>query len=605
MAEFVNINETPLPVLRFDAVVIGSGAAGYAAAERLAAGGLQVAVVTEHRRGGTSRNAGSDKQTYYKLSMAGGKSDSVEQMARDLFAGGGMNGDTALCEAANSARCFWHLAELGVPFVMGEYGEAVSYKTDHDQCSRATSAGPLTSKMMTEALEQSAIDNGVTVIDHMMAVRLAVSGGRVHGVLAMDTAAQAVHLIASSSVVLCTGGPAGIYRDSVFPESQSGMTGMALLAGARAFNLNEWQYGIASTKFRWNLSGTYQQVLPRYFSVDEAGIQHDFLAEHFNNAAEMLHMIFLKGYEWPFDVRKLGGSSVIDSLVYEQTRMGRRVFLDFRANHAGFVFDLLHPEAKTYLLNSGAAQATPIERLAHMNQKAIDVYANAGIDLYNEALEIAVCAQHNNGGIDVDTNWQSSISGLYAAGEAAGTFGIYRPGGSALNSGQVGALHLAAHIMKTGRPVPDIAACKEEAAHLLQELDGALQGTNTAAHLHLQLRGKMSDCCAHIRDPQKLKEVHAWLAENEAQLHISDISQAAAYFKAKDCFVAAKAVVSAMITACDFGSRGSAIVCGNEITDSGHLGVVTQQSGDEFVSAVSQVRPIPEREEWFETLYNK
>ena len=40
------------------------------------------------------------------------------------------------------------------------------------------------------------------------------------------------------------------------------MTGMLLEAGAQAVNLQDWQYGLASVQFRWNLSGSYQQVLP-------------------------------------------------------------------------------------------------------------------------------------------------------------------------------------------------------------------------------------------------------------------------------------------------------------------------------------------------------
>ena len=63
-----------------------------------------------------------------------------------------------------------------------------------------------------------------------------------------------------------------------------------------------------------------------------------------------------------------------------------------------------------------------------------------------ELLEIAVCAQHNNGGIAIDTDWQTSVAGLYCAGEAAGTFGICRPGGTALNSTQVGSARAAQHI---------------------------------------------------------------------------------------------------------------------------------------------------------------
>jgi succinate dehydrogenase/fumarate reductase flavoprotein subunit len=83
-----------------------------------------------------------------------------------------------------------------------------------------------------------------------------------------------------------------------------------------------------------------------------------------------------------------------------------------------------------------------------MNAGAIKLYLDHNIDLYSEYLEIAVCAQHCNGGVDVDENWQSNVNGLYATGEVAGTFGVYRPGGSALNSTQVGSLRVAEHIAK-------------------------------------------------------------------------------------------------------------------------------------------------------------
>ncbi len=73
-------------------------------------------LITENRKAGTSRNTGSDKQTYYKISLAGDQMDSVANMAQDLFEGGCVDGDTALCEAALSARGFYSLVEMGVPF---------------------------------------------------------------------------------------------------------------------------------------------------------------------------------------------------------------------------------------------------------------------------------------------------------------------------------------------------------------------------------------------------------------------------------------------------------------------------------------------------------
>ena len=117
-------------------------------------------------------------------------------------------------------------------------------------------------------------------------------------------------------------------------------------------------------------------------------------------------------------------------------------------------FSVLPEEAYTYLEKSGALFGTPIERLKTMNEGAIALYLDHGIDLWAEPLEIAVCAQHCNGGVAVDGNWQSRVKGLYVAGEAAGTFGVYRPGGSALNSTQVGSLRASEHIAKrTGRKV--------------------------------------------------------------------------------------------------------------------------------------------------------
>ena len=77
-----------LRVLRADAVVVGSGAAGLNAAEQLYRRGCRnVVLVTDGINRGTSRNTGSDKQTYYKLTLSGTEPDSVGEMAQTLFEG--------------------------------------------------------------------------------------------------------------------------------------------------------------------------------------------------------------------------------------------------------------------------------------------------------------------------------------------------------------------------------------------------------------------------------------------------------------------------------------------------------------------------------------
>ena len=61
-----------VPVVQVNTVVIGTGSAGYCAADRLAQFGQDdVLVVADKVNAGTSRNAGSDKQTYYKSTLSG------------------------------------------------------------------------------------------------------------------------------------------------------------------------------------------------------------------------------------------------------------------------------------------------------------------------------------------------------------------------------------------------------------------------------------------------------------------------------------------------------------------------------------------------------
>ncbi len=610
----------------FDAVVIGTGCAGYNAADWLYDLGVKnVAIITEGIKTGTSRNTGSDKQTYYKLSLAGDSPDSVLGMAKTLFEGGAMDGDVALAEAANSARCFMKLAGLGVNFPTNEYGEFVGYKTDHDPCSRATSIGPYTSKKMTEVLEASVERKGITVIDGAQAIRVLTDSGRVTGVLAIDnTSADRVEFIGIKTpyVIIATGGPASVYFDSVYPLGHTGSSSLALDAGADFGNLSEWQYGLASTDFRWNVSGTYQQVLPRYISVDSEGVEREFLLDYFDDPAEAIKNVFLKGYEWPFDVRKIHGSSYIDLIVYrESVLLGRAVYMDFRREPTGITADFssLDRVSYEYLRNSDALIPTPIARLQKMNPGAIELYRSNGIDITKEPLRVAVCAQHNNGGIRIDSSWQTTVKGLYAAGEAAGSLGIFRPGGSALNSCQVGSLRAAQHIAydadnSVSDNFDDIlskAIAEEEA--FIESTKGEI---STVISVRDGYQKRMSKNFAFLRSLPDMREAVAEVsadleafAENNKWARPLDLPH---LYKNLDIIKMQKLIGSAILyTAERFGSRGSAFVTdGGDVMDRRPLPENPDGRGQVVVASAGEikcvpVRPIPERELWFERAWNK
>lgn len=570
-------------VVRCNTAIVGSGAAGFNAADRLwQLGQHDIVLVTENRVGGTSRNTGSDKQTYYKLTLSGGDPDSVREMADTLFAGRCVDGDIALCEAALSTQCFLKLVELGVPFPRNRYGEYIGYKTDHDPRRRATSVGPYTSKQMTECLEAAVQAKGVPMLDKTQVIKILTDGGTVCGLLCLNTAAQDAAdrftLIRCKNVIWATGGPAGMYADSVYPFSQYGATGLALEAGAKGKNLTEWQYGLASVAPRWNVSGTYMQVLPRVYSAAADGSdEREFLMDFFTDAHDMLSKLFLKGYQWPFDVRKVAdGSSIIDILVYLETCKGRKVYLDYRTNPAGgeFSYEALLPEAREYLTRAGACFGTPIERLAHMNQPAIDFYRDKGVDLYTQPLEIALCAQHNNGGIGIDCWWQTDVKGLFAVGEAAASHGVYRPGGTALNAGQVGSTRAAQYI--AARCQGDAPACFDtEAAAALAEMaalaDACRADTGNVRALWQHAAEEMSRCGAAIRDPAQIraygKQVEAQLAGFAQTVKAGSRTELAMAYRLRDMLLSQRAYLTAMAdyTAHGGKSRGSALY--TDLTD--------------------------------------
>ncbi|MDR0337510.1 MAG: FAD-binding protein [Planctomycetaceae bacterium] len=596
-------------------LIIGSGAAGLCAAIRLRAEGIDdILIATEGFDRSTSINTGSDKQTYYKLSFCGHQTDSPYETAQTLFDNGSMHGDIALVEAALSARTFFHLVNLGVRFPTDVFGQFVGYKTDHDPRQRATSVGPYTSRDMCLALIRQVELLRIPVCEHFCCIELLKweeqGESRICGAIFLDDADRLVPIIAEN-VIFAVGGPGGLYEASVYPPCHKGGIGLALAIGAEARNLPESQFGIASTKFRWNVSGSYMQVIPRFVSTDSDGHHpREFLQDYFDSSGQLHSNIFLKGYQWPFDVRKvIGGSSMIDLLVYIETvEHCRRVFLDYRANPQDFRFDRLSVEAYDYLAKSSALLGTPFERLEAMNPHAVQLYAAHGIDLRKDMLEVAVCAQHNNGGLAGTIWWESTnIKHFFPIGEVNGSHGIARPGGSALNSGQVGAFRAAELIANQyrNRTLPLEAVMSN-----LQKPDSL--PFRSFRTIPKSVRCRMSQFGAMVRRSGDL-EIAVKDAWQQFQNDQNPFSLAHAIYLDAILFAVGSGV----------GSRGSGLVVGgkpihpkldanrwslqpeNETYQDKVLSSCYDPKTREMTHRWEQRRPIPQTNPWFETAWQE
>ncbi len=575
-----------VPCTKVHSLIIGSGAAGLNAAVQLHANGVSdILIVSEGLQKGTSINTGSDKQTYYKIGMYGENTDSPYLLAQSFFNGGSMHGDLALVEAALSGRAFFNLVNLGVAFPRDRYGQFVGYKTDHDPFRRATSVGPYTSREMCRALIKEVQRRKILVAeDRVVASLLTVDENgqkRAAGAVVINSKAKktsaSFEVYLADNVVFATGGPGGIYKTSVYPEVHTGGIGLALLEGAKAQSLPESQYGLASIKFRWNVSGTYMQVIPKFISTDADGKSNprEFMREYFETAGEMNSMIFLKGYQWPFDPRKVtGGSSIVDILVYIETVLkGRRAFLDFRGNCDGFDFKGLSSEAYEYLEKSHALFGTPIERLTKMNEPAISLYLDHDIDIRKEPLEIAVCAQHNNGGLAGNLWWESlNIKHLFPIGEVNGSHGVYRPGGSALNSGQVSGFRAAEYIANAyAKSSLSQALAKKSAEQKIKSLSCWLDKCSSSKiswkDARNDFQSRMSKAAAHIRSSRTLKDSlkeawRQWTALKEQGCSFKNVKDMVETVRNLQLCFAHLVYLEAVNKAVNdgVGSRGSALV---------------------------------------------
>ena len=589
-SELLDLAGFRVPVYRTGCLIVGSGAAGLRAAVELKRRGDDVAVISQSAWGGTSACSGSDKQTLHTANTAD-QGDNFKAMARAIRDGGAMDEDTAYVEAVGSARMMASLQYLGLPLPQERLGGTLRYQTDHDEVGRATSCGPRTSRLMVKMLAEEAIRLDVPVFNQTTAVNILTEGQgadrRIIGVIAMratdrsDDNPFGFALYACSALILAAGGPGELYRDSVYPNGCFGVLGLALEAGIELVNLTESQFGIGTRRegFPWNLSGTYVQAIPHVYSVDAEGREHHFLADYYRSTQELASNLFRKGYQWPFHATRMLDfkSSLVDLAIVRESAAGRRVFMDFNRNplpvsgDQAFSPDRLDDDVKAYLGKAGASQALPIERLSHMNPLAIELYRRYKVDIAAEPLEFAVNNQHMNGGIMVDVWGMTNLPGCYAIGEAAGTHGVTRPGGAALNAGQVFGTRAAEHLAASGRArLPLSGEISTLAAARIRQILGMLKadGAHSVKAVRAEVQARMSDSAGLICDGASVRaalhDARALLARIHAEgMGYSRPAEAVRALQWRQMALASVAV----LTALDFyigqggGSRGARAIC--------------------------------------------
>ena len=506
---------------RCDVLIVGGGGAALRAA--IAAHefdpALDVTLVTKGALGhsGVTATACSDRMAFH-ATLPGtepGGAAAWKYHAADIYRIGGYVSDADLAEtlARDAGAALYYLDRLGVPWVRRADGSIDQFVTDGSLYARACYTGPHTANHIEEALVRRVRELPVRILENQLVAELLLddSRERVLGAALLSQRDDNVTAISTKAVILATGGAGQVFAVNVFPPDCTGDGyAMAYRAGAELVNLEFIQIGLSSLETKLACSGSMMRALPRL--VDERG--QEFLSRYVNKPpAKTYAILFAKGASWPVSYRE--PSHIIDLAVAAEIAQGRRVFLDYARNPNGLVLGDLPKHVLTWyadrgLSTEGDQMATPLSRLLAINQPSVQWLAERGIDLpAGDRVEIAPAIQHFQGGIKIRTHGETTVAGLYAAGETAGgQHGANRPGGNALLDSQVFgriAGEAAARLARaTTFPDGDLDKRARQAIGALFAPSGVAAST-----ARREITAAMTRACGVYRTPKGLRDLAA------------------------------------------------------------------------------------------------
>ncbi|GAA4044442.1 fumarate reductase/succinate dehydrogenase flavoprotein subunit [Nonomuraea soli] len=453
--------------LECEVLVVGGGTAGTMAAITAAERGARVLLLEKaHVRHSGALAMGMDG---VNNAVIPGKATPEDYIAEITRANDGIvNQKTVRQTAERGHAMVQRLESYGVKFEKDEYGEyAVRRVHRSGSYVLPMPEGRDIKKVLYRVLRRRDIRSKVTIENRVMPVRVLVSGGRAVGVAGFDTRSGRFVVVRAGAVILATGAagrlglPASGYLYGTYENPTNAGDGHSMayhagaeLSGIECFQINPLikDYNGPACAYVANPFGGYQVNNRGERFVDSDYWSGQMMAEVADEIASARGPIYLKLSHLPEET-----VSAVETILHSTERPTRGTF------HAGRGHD----------------------------------YRTHDVEMHIS--EIGLCGGHSASGVWVDEHGQTTVPGLYAAGDLACVPHNYMIG--AFVYGDLAGEHAAAHLQTPGElPEDQIAEAHELIYRPLRNPEGPPQ-----QQVEYKLRRFVNDYVAPPKSSAKLE----------------------------------------------------------------------------------------------------
>lgn len=471
-------------IIDTDVLVIGGGGAAMRAAIAADALGTRTYMAVK----GLFGHSGCTPVALAGYAAAFGNADPRDNWGvhfQDSCIGGGMVNNQKLVEilCKNAPERFKELESFGSLFDRDENQNYYQRQLGGHSYPRTCMSGDKTGGEVIRGLQCEILRREISVLADCVAVKLLKEEDRVVGCVAYDMKKGRFLVFRAKAIILASGGCGQVFKFCFAPYGKAGDANrMALEIGAELIDMELFQFHPTGYIAPESIAGQ---------SISE-GVRGDG-GRLYNSKGER----FMERYN-PKQL-ELACRDFVSRCIYFEVKEGRGT------KDGGVYLSLTHVPPK--LIE---------ERLPAMLDRAL----NYGIDVRKEPMIVYPSSHYQNGGIVVNTNWETRVKNLFAAGESAGgVHGGNRLGSNSLPdlqvSGKIAGENAAGAALSGSFDKINIVNFGEELSRVEGELSDVVSGDNGINPLTVrnEIKNLSWDYVGIARNEEKLKHALATIED--------------------------------------------------------------------------------------------